>query len=81
MLSLNKVFTYLLAEKSLLYLVIQILVFEKIFLLQSEILSFGIRNATNDLNREFNFHWQRLEISTCHPESTEWNPEPKTVWN
>ena len=37
------------------------------------------RIPTNDRNLESKFHWQRLESSTCNPESTAWNLESKTV--
>ena len=58
----------------------------KIFLVESGILGFGIRNTaqgirnpTNDWNLEFKlFHWE-LGFTTWNPESTAWNPECKTV--
>ena len=43
----------------------------------------GIRNPTNDWNPESQFHWQRLESSTCNPESTAQgiqNPRPSWIW-
>ena len=56
--------------------------------MESGILGFGIRNITkgirnpnNDWNPESKFHSQRLESSTWDPESTERNPESKTVLN
>ena len=32
-----------------------------------------IRNPTSDWNPESKFHWQRVESSTCNPESVTWN--------
>ena len=32
-----------------------------------------IRNPTSDWNPESRFHWQRVESSTCNPESVTWN--------
>ena len=62
---------------------IQILECDKILLVESGILGFGIRNTarnpTNDWNPESKFHWQRLKPSTLNPESPAWNPESKTV--
>ena len=43
----------------------------------------GIRNPTNDWNPESKFHWQRLESSTCNPESTALgiqNPRLSWIW-
>ena len=47
---------------------------------------FGIQNRAQELrnpakawNPESTFHWKRLESSTRNPQSTEWDPESKTV--
>ena len=39
----------------------------------------GIRNPANDWNPESKFHKQILESNTWNPESTAWNPEPKSA--
>ena len=56
------------------------------FLMESEILDFGIQktaqginNSTNNGNPESKFYWQRLAFSTWNLESIAWNPESKTV--
>ena len=53
---------------------------------ESGILGFGvqstdqrIRTPTSNWNWESKFHWQRLESSTCNPESVTWNPESQTI--
>ena len=58
----------------------------QIVLVESRIMGFGIGNTTQgirnpsiDLIPESKFHQQRLESSTCNPESTAWNPESKIV--
>jgi len=58
----------------------------KFFLMESDILGFGIRNTAqgirnpnNDCNPESKFYWQILKSSTWNRESTAWNPESKTV--
>ena len=38
-----------------------------------------LQNPTKAWNPESTFHWKRLESSTRNPQSTEWDPESKTV--